>query len=642
MKHIWLTLLFTTLLCSSSNVPADGISEALRQKAIALIIEDPHFYTQMREDLQKDHEVVMVAVQQKYFITKQYLHDAFKKDRDVAMVAVASSPYALEFFDESIKDDKEIVFLSVSQNGYSMQFASARLRADREVVYTSVSNYGDALGFVDPSFSLDAKTAHKALAKIDYVTEFMTGIIKRYLGDDGDFVFEAGNAKFANKSLFDDRAYLLRWLRAGKTLELEMVYKRFLNDREVLEALLQSNPMIYLELDETLKKDRALALIALREKPWLFDKLAAVFRKDRAFVLIAVQDRGAYLKDADSKFYDDREIVSIALRSDPAMLGVASKDLRDDMSMVKMALSEDIRTIRFASRRIRSDFKIMRQLVKQKEMLWMYGSDALKKEVRFLALKPQSETFKILTQVETREVASEAWNAFTIDDALDVLYGKDNIYEYSPLVEIYGPLLVTNGARLPITVSISTKTESIAVFQDNAGKKSMVAYIETPESPTTGSYTLTLSSVANVTVVVKSRDGHYYKGRKTTYIRYSGCFDDDFDDSITKERYLQLDNTFRRAKARSNKQGSSSVKFMLKSPMLSYIKAHDFGVSSKYISSVEVKQGKKELLKAYLSQYFSYKPLFKLSWDGNYSEQSIDVVLTDIEGSVISERFNIK
>ena len=641
MKLLLLILLFFNTLYGISTVSVVGISDALRQEAIAMIIEDPHDYTQMREDLQQDREVAMVAVQQKDFITRQYLHTSFKNDKEMALVAVASSPYALEFFDESIKDDQEVVFLSVSQNGYSLQYASARLRADREVVYAAVSNYGRALGFVDPSFNLDAVTALTALEDIDFVTEYMTEIIKRGLGHDGNFVFRAGKAKFADKVLFEDRDFLLKWLRSGKSLDVEMIDKVLLKDRDVLMALLHVNPYSYTQLDTKMQKDRALALIAMRANLRIFSNLDPVFKNDKTFVLLAVKTKGTLLLEADSRFLDDAETVKATVQKSPEMLGVVSRRLRDNLDMVKLAVKRDRFTIRYASKRIRSDLKFMRPLVERDNNLWMYGSDALKKEKTFLALKPGSEAFEMLMQVEKRDMASKAWNAYTVEDALDVLYGEGVTYEQGEMLNVSVPVLVTNGARMQTGISTKVKTESIALFQGDVGKKSMVAYIETPESSERGRYMISLSSTNMVTAVAKGQNGHYYISRDMTYIKGTGCFDDDLDDSITKKKYLELSNGISKMKIKS-RRGETKAKIMMTSPMLTYKKAKAFGITTKYIDKVEVKAGEKTLVRLYLSQYIHHIPFLKFNWDGNYSKQQLEVVLTDIEGHKIRESVEVR
>mmetsp|Transcript_142378 Transcript_142378/g.258860 ORF Transcript_142378/g.258860 Transcript_142378/m.258860 type:complete len:405 (+) Transcript_142378:47-1261(+) len=96
--------------------------------------------------VRKDREVALAAVAN-HGRSLQYVSDELKKDRDVVLAAVRNDGYALRFAAPILKHDKEIVFAAVTQNGLALAFAADELIGDKDLVLTAASKNGLALQF---------------------------------------------------------------------------------------------------------------------------------------------------------------------------------------------------------------------------------------------------------------------------------------------------------------------------------------------------------------------------------------------------------------------------------------------------------------------------------------------------------------
>ena len=97
-------------------------------------------------------------------------------NRDEFLKAVKEDPYQIENAEAAFKKDKEIVLIAVSQNGSVLEYAHASLKKDREVVLAAVKNAGNAIEFADKLFRKDKEISEQKLQD----TMLIDGLIDSY------------------------------------------------------------------------------------------------------------------------------------------------------------------------------------------------------------------------------------------------------------------------------------------------------------------------------------------------------------------------------------------------------------------------------------------------------------------------------
>ncbi len=146
-----------------------------------------------------------------------YIHERFKKDREIVLAAVQQNGWALQFADESLKKDRAIVLAAVKQYSWALRYADETLQKDREIVLAAVKQIGDTL-----------QLAHETLKK--------------------------------------DREIVLAAVKQNG-VALQYADESFKKDREVVSAAIQQDGRALRYVDENLKKDRKIVLMAVKQNP---------------------------------------------------------------------------------------------------------------------------------------------------------------------------------------------------------------------------------------------------------------------------------------------------------------------------------------------------------------------------------------
>lgn len=89
--------------------------------------------------------------------------DAFRADKDMALVAVRVQGEHLAFAAPELQDDEEVVLAALQNGGSHLRYASERLRNDRSVVMTALSQDPQALAFASEALRDDIATVVHAL-----------------------------------------------------------------------------------------------------------------------------------------------------------------------------------------------------------------------------------------------------------------------------------------------------------------------------------------------------------------------------------------------------------------------------------------------------------------------------------------------
>jgi len=94
------------------------------------------------KDLKGERAIVLAAASKDGGIV-QFLPSEFREhlnDKKIALAAVRSAGWSLQFFGESIRDDDEIVEEAIKEDGYAIRYASARIRDIERYALLAIEN----------------------------------------------------------------------------------------------------------------------------------------------------------------------------------------------------------------------------------------------------------------------------------------------------------------------------------------------------------------------------------------------------------------------------------------------------------------------------------------------------------------------
>ncbi len=96
-----------------------------------------------------------------------------------------------------------------------------------------------------------------------------------------------------------------------------------------------------------------------------------------------------------------------------------------------------------------------------------------------------------------------------------------------------------------------------------------------------------------------------------------------------------------RIKAKS-KDGKTTVKALLKHPMLSYVQAKKAGKEANFITYISAKVGDMQVLDASTSQNLSKNPYLKFAFRGDAKGKEIEITWVDLKGNTKTGKAKIK
>lgn len=164
-------------------------------------------YQYLSDAMKKDKEIALFAA--KIYLKYEYLPDIFKEDVDVLKELLNKNIKVFQEFSEQAKDNFELVKFAIQKNGEMFCFASKRLKKDKELALLSLRN---------------------------------------------------------NNKSFKRMTKVLR------------------NDKEIATIVLQKTPEYYKRIGENLKKDKDLAKIVISKNSYYFCELDQSLMEDQDFV----------------------------------------------------------------------------------------------------------------------------------------------------------------------------------------------------------------------------------------------------------------------------------------------------------------------------------------------------------------------
>jgi len=96
-----------------------------------------------------------------------------------------------------------------------------------------------------------------------------------------------------------------------------------------------------------------------------------------------------------------------------------------------------------------------------------------------------------------------------------------------------------------------------------------------------------------------------------------------------------------RIKAKS-KNGKTTVKALLKHPMMSFVQAKKAGKPANFITHITAKVGDMQVLEASTSQNLSKNPYLKFAFKGDAKGKEIEITWVDLSGKTKTGKAKIK
>ena len=135
--------------------------------SISLMDGDGCRLGELSEDLRKDREVVMDAVQN-CRAALEHAHKTLQEDEEIVSVAVSNDGAAMQFASSSIQNNKDFLLQVAQDNGTALEFVNEKFKKDKDIALAAVESVGeDAMGLIDESLRKDEDILN-ALSQHDY------------------------------------------------------------------------------------------------------------------------------------------------------------------------------------------------------------------------------------------------------------------------------------------------------------------------------------------------------------------------------------------------------------------------------------------------------------------------------------------
>jgi len=115
-----------------------------KQVTLAAIYTSPNFIMQTHPSLQDDFEVVIFAVSRSGTLL-MYASNDKQNNKTVVMAAVTNNGHAIQYASPAMRRDREIITAAVRQNGYARIYLTPELQNDPEILAVISDQYSSPL-----------------------------------------------------------------------------------------------------------------------------------------------------------------------------------------------------------------------------------------------------------------------------------------------------------------------------------------------------------------------------------------------------------------------------------------------------------------------------------------------------------------
>ena len=126
-----------------------------------------------------------------------------------------------------------------------------------------------------------------------------------------------------------------------------------------------------------------------------------------------------------------------------------------------------------------------------------------------------------LSAVDFRAEKPKTWEAHTIDNAVQAMFGSSKTIEKNVKIKI--PKVAANGGAVPVDFSTKIPAKTIAVFQDSNPEAAVCAYTVGKHDITEYSIKIKMAKSGTIKIVVLGTDGKLYSATKSLEVALGGC-----------------------------------------------------------------------------------------------------------------------
>jgi len=211
------------------------------------------------------------------------------------------------------------------------------------------------------------------------------------------YTYSQSRFRFVDSKLFDNETFLIELVKKNKEIELyktllNLHYAKIKRNKKILELMFEleyQGSEIFDLLDEDLKSDRELMLVAVKNNGEILEKLSDDFKNDKKIVFAAVRNYYGAFEYASESLKNDRAVVKAAIFEDSDNLEFASDKLKNDKKLVMNVVNTWGSRLIYASNDLKNDKEVVLLAVRQNGLALEYASEELRnnKEVVLEAVR---------------------------------------------------------------------------------------------------------------------------------------------------------------------------------------------------------------------------------------------------------------
>lgn len=273
-----------------------------------------------------------------------HVDPSLRKDRDVALAAIAQSETAVEDVNGKLWDDTRFVESMLKKDGLNLRRATEAIQADRGTVLLAVSQNGEALKWASTKLRNDKEVVKAAVSQrveaFQYAHDNLRG--------DAAFVqellrFKTVTLQYAADSLRNDPVFMLKLIRSQERC-LEYASDALRQDKEFIRTIIEEQGDAIRHAWPTIWEDAELMLLATKNDKKAIRHAGKAAWDNKEFVLRMVKESWKYLERVSPELRNDKEVAKVAIKQTPEALKFLGDELREDPEICYLVYKEDEET----------------------------------------------------------------------------------------------------------------------------------------------------------------------------------------------------------------------------------------------------------------------------------------------------------
>ena len=465
--------------------------------------------------------------------------------------------------------------------------------------------------------------------------------------------------KFSSENLKNNKEFMLR--AAG--LNSYASYNEIMRLKEDMEVVLKSVGLdreAVKYLNQQFKNDKEVAFETLKGDTRVLAYASTQLKNDKEFVLKIINKGISALAYAGKNILNERDTVFYYLKKlekyDAINHGNIDKHhsifkniapfLLDDEEVMSKAVSVFGISLQYASKRLKKNKEIIILALKNNPKAHQYIPYKMRKNKDVLKMLMSQNTDGYMQNKIKRKVKPLAWESYDINETLEILYGKDRVYETSKDIDIKLPKIIYRDFDIFFKLNTNKKVKSIAILQKKEGDRALVALYYPYGN--IANITLPLKILHNYTnmdiegmrvvVITETEDNHLFINEYTTNHEY-GCMNGEnpMDYHLKWLKNNLNVNSWKRKRYKIDEKGVGYLELVFLHPMLSYEEAEKINTKVNFIAHISGRIQDKRLFDLYTSEYIRADPRINLVFENMKQDERIELSYTTIDGTVKSK-----